>query len=365
MRSAGRAAAWPRCWALEISAGDELILADNAGTVADTDGGQGGAGHRRALPRPRAQRRRDGSPAANGSSSSTPIASAARAARRVLRRARGRPTSARWRARWCRRRARATLAGALRRRAQLPRPAGPPLPPLSSARGGGQSDGPARRVRAGGRISGGRPRRRGHRLQLASAARRLATGAALRGGRFSTPTAPPWASCAASGEATRRAAPGWPAATAASAPEPAVRRASQTRPASSWPPPWRPAPPARHCPGLRRPRLRSLTAATGPSRPGSLPGARRAARGRGARRICAVQPPRRRDGRRSGRPRSCSWPIAFRLAAIRWRSSPARSTAPGSRRRPGRRVVELELARSLDIAYREDDGSGARIRRAA
>ena len=142
---------------------------------------------RRALARPRAQRGRGAGARRMDPVPRRRLPGPGRSARRLLRRA------GRRRRRRAGRRGGADAGGrdarlALRLGAQLPVPAGAPEPPVPPPRGGGQPARPPRGVRAGRRLLRGRTRGRGHGLQLAPSAGRLAARAtARRGGRAPLP----------------------------------------------------------------------------------------------------------------------------------------------------------------------------------
>ena len=255
---------------------------------------RGDPGDRGAIARPRPQRRRRAGPRRVDPVPRRRLPRARRPARRLLRRAdrRRRGRAGRRGGRRCS--SGDTLAARYGSARELPLPAGPPEPPLPPARGGGQPARPAGRVRAGRRLLRGGARGRGHRLQLAPAAGRLAARAAPPALGSSTATGRRCASCAASGADTRPAAPGCPplrgvraraggalgrsgACATGRAPRWAARTAAAGSPA----------------------RAGGAAVEAGPARARPLPGPRRAAVGGGAGRAGPVQPALGPPARRS------------------------------------------------------------------
>ena len=145
--------------------------------------GAGRARGLRALAVARAQRRRRARARATGCCSSTPTAGPTAGPDRALLRPADRRRRRRARGRGGRLDRRRIVRRPLRRRAQLPRPAARICPSVPAARGGGEPARAPARLRAGRRLLRGGARRRGHRLQLAPAARRLAARGPSAGAR--------------------------------------------------------------------------------------------------------------------------------------------------------------------------------------
>ncbi len=173
--------------ALDLRVGDELILADNSGLAVARGGvaviravGERSPAHARNVGAAQRARRVDPVPRRR-------LPRAAVAARRLLRGARrGRRRRARGRGRAARRGRHAR--GPLRVGPRLPLAGGAHEASVPPARGGGQPARAADGVRAGRRLLRGRPRRRGHGLQLAPAAGGLeARAAPRRAGRAPLP----------------------------------------------------------------------------------------------------------------------------------------------------------------------------------
>ena len=277
-------------------------------------------------------------------------------ARRLLRARRWPTTWARWPARWSR------CPGATRSRRATDRPAASsPSRPTSATptararwRPTCWSGAPPSSRSAASTRACARPRT----PTSAGACSRPAGGSSCAGApRSSIATGARWASCAASGAATRPAAPGWPAATTGS------------HPSRPWSARWRPAAPPRPArdrlgepasagrAGAARVARRRSRRRAARARP--LPGPRRAAVGRGAGRARAVQPPRRSPA---------AAPADVVVVADRFpvRGDPRGRVRASARARPRRgrgpsRVARPALwPRELQVDYREDDGIAAR-----
>ena len=173
--------------ALDLRVGDELILADNSGLAVARGRRRGDPGAWRALPGARPERGRGERARRVDPVPRRRLPRSAVVARRLLRGAgRRRRRRARGRGRAAARGRHAR--GALRVGPELPLPGGAPEASVPPARGRGQPARAAHGVRAGRRLLRGRPRRRGHGLQLAPAAGGLeARAPARRAGRAPLP----------------------------------------------------------------------------------------------------------------------------------------------------------------------------------
>ena len=204
---------------LRIAPGDELILVDNAGTVAPGDGVTVIPERRRALARARAQRRRRARQGRMDPVHRLRHTAKSRPARRVL------CAAARQR---CRRTGRRRAPGTRRRHAGralrqcslVPRPADAPPAPVHASCRRGQPDGQASGVRRGGGLLRGSsaPPRTPTSPGAFSGPDGGSSRVARRGSSISTGRASP--SSVTSGAATPPAERGWRAATKALSPSP-------------------------------------------------------------------------------------------------------------------------------------------------
>ena len=347
---------------LDLAPGDELILADNCGR-------RGGA-RRRSRWSARPASTRPPTPAtsaprartATGSCSSTPTAGRRAGLLDALLRARRSPTtSARSPARSFRCPRAHTLAaryGAARN--FLGQDAHLSHPYLPRAVAANLLVRRAAFEQVGGFYEG-RAGRRGHRLQLAPAARRLEARGPPRARRRASLPDHDRRAAAAVARLRRRARVAGAAATTDFEPEPAVRGR-------------RPAATRRSRCGAGAAGRRTVAARGAPARPAPA-GSSGAATSRSTR-CSAVEElagfalsnrPSPRAGDR--RPAWCSSPTLSRPAAIRWSTSRERSTAPGSRPRRGpSRPIAAGRARAPDRLprgrrhRRPGGGAGRRLR---